>query len=88
MLELAISTRGASMWVRKTATGLPLCTSSVSSFSSFLQTVQNGIEGFPIARRLAAPAIDDQVLRIAGNFRIKIVLDHAIGGLLQPAFAM
>ena len=34
MLLLAISTRGASSWVRKTATGLPLCTSSVSSGSS------------------------------------------------------
>ena len=33
-IELAISTRGASAWVRNTPTGLPDCTSSVSSFSS------------------------------------------------------
>ena len=34
---LAISTRGASACVRKTPTGLPDCTSSVSSFSSVAQ---------------------------------------------------
>jgi len=34
--ELAISTRGASAWVRNTPTGLPLCTSSDSSSFSFL----------------------------------------------------
>src|SRR5690348_6806120 len=33
-LELAINTRGAHSWVRKTPTGLPLWTSMVSSFSS------------------------------------------------------
>ena len=32
--EFAISTRGAHSWVRITPTGLPLCTSSVSSSSS------------------------------------------------------
>ena len=31
--ELAMSTRGAHSWVRKTPTGLPDCTSSVSSAS-------------------------------------------------------
>ncbi len=29
-----MSTLGASVWVRNTPTGFPLCTSSVSSFSS------------------------------------------------------
>ena len=36
-IEFEISTRGASAWVRKTPTGLPDCTSSVSSFSERAQ---------------------------------------------------
>ena len=34
--ELAINTRGASLWVLNTPTGLPDCTKRVSSSSSFL----------------------------------------------------
>ena len=38
--ELAISTRGAHSWVRSTPTGLPDCTSSVSSCSRVVSSRQ------------------------------------------------
>ena len=87
MLELAISTRGASAWVLKTATGLPDCTSSVSSGSSSRSDCEDGVEALPVAGRLAAPAVDDQVLRVAGHLRVEVVLQHAVGGFDEPVLA-
>ena len=37
MLVVAMTTRGASLWVLKMATGMPDCTTKVSSFSMFLR---------------------------------------------------
>ena len=37
--------------------------------------------------RLPAPAINDQVLRPFGYFRIEVVLNHAVHGFGQPGFA-
>ena len=45
--QLAISTRGAHSCVRKTPTGLPDCTSSVSSSPSSPQLRDDGVEGRP-----------------------------------------
>ena len=56
-LLFAISTRGALACVRKTATGLPLCTSSVSSCSSSRSACDDGVEALPVARRLARAAV-------------------------------
>ena len=41
----------------------------------------------PVARGLAAAAIDDEVLRTLGHFRVEVVHEHPERGLLQPAFA-
>jgi hypothetical protein len=48
---------------------------------------QERFEAIPIAGRLAASAIDDQVVRVAGDLRIEVVLQHAIGGFDQPVLA-
>ena len=48
---------------------------------------QDGVETLPIARRLAAAAVDDQVVGVEGHLRVQVVLEHAIGGLDQPVFA-
>ena len=52
------------------------------------QAAQDGVEGLPVAGRPAAAAVDDQVLRVVGHLGVEVVLDHAIGGLLQPAFTV
>ena len=48
---MAISTRGASAWVRKTPTGLPDCTSSVSSSLERLQRGDDAVEARPSRAR-------------------------------------
>ena len=85
-LELAISTRGASSWVRKTPTGLPDWTSSVSSSpraSSGAATMRS--KRLPVARGPADAAIDHQLLRLLGHLGVEIVHQHAQRRLGQPA---
>src|SRR3954469_6429413 len=59
MLALAISTRGANSWVRRTPTGLPLWTSKVSSgaivrsVSTIASKLRPSVAGARRARRLA-----------------------------------
>jgi hypothetical protein len=64
-LELAISTRGAHSWVRKTPTGLPDWTSSVSSSSRSCSERDDRVERVPAARRPAGAAVDDELGRDA-----------------------
>ena len=63
--ELAISTRGAHSCVRNTPTGLPDCTSSVSSSPERAQRAHDRVERLPRARRAAGAAVDDEVVGIA-----------------------
>ncbi len=60
--ELAISTRGAASCVSITPTGLPDCTSSVSSSASAVSSRLIAARRL-VARRLADPAVDDELLR-------------------------
>ena len=41
----------------------------------------------PVARRFAAPAVDDQVFRLLGHLGIEVVHQHAQRRFLLPAFA-
>ena len=78
------STRGAHSWVRNTPTGRPDWTSMVSSSPSVRQGADQGVEGRPVARRLAGAAVDDQVLRALGHVGVEVVHEHAQRGLLRP----
>ena len=51
------------------------------------QALQDGVEGFPVAGGLPAPAVNHQVLRALGHLGIQVVLDHAVSGFGQPGFA-
>ena len=42
------------------------------------QRIQDGVKRLPVARRLPAPAIDDQLLRFLGDLGVQVVLDHAV----------
>ena len=48
---------------------------------------QDGVEALPVAGRLAAAAVDDQVVGVEGHLRVQVVLQHAVGGLDQPVLA-
>jgi hypothetical protein len=48
---------------------------------------QDRVEAFPVAGRLAAAAVDDQVRRIGGHLRIQVVLDHPVGRFDLPVLA-
>src|SRR3990172_2456863 len=52
-----------------------------------LERRQQGLEAIPVARRLSPPAIHDQILGIAGDLWVEVVLQHAIGGFDQPVLA-
>ena len=82
-----MSTRGAHGCVRKMPTGLPDCTSSVSSCSSDCERAHDGVERGPAARRAARSAVHDQILRPLGDVGIEIVHQHPQRGFLRPAFA-
>ena len=86
-LELAISTRGACSCVSNTATGLPDWTSSVSVVAQPLELAHDRVVARPVARRLADPAVDDQLGGVLGHVGVKVVLEHAQRRLLLPALA-
>ena len=74
-------------WVWKTPTGLPDCTSRVSSSPRRLSVAHDGVEGLPVARRLAGAAVDDEVVGALGDLGVEVVHEHAQGGFLLPALA-
>ena len=82
---MAISTRGAHSWVRKTPTGLPDWTSSVSSSARLAQLAHDGVEGLPAAGGPAGAAVDDQVVGALGHLGIEVVHEHPQRGFLLPA---
>ncbi len=51
-----------------------------------LEHLDDLVEARPVARRAADPAIDDQALRVLGDFLVEIVHQHAYRGLGRPAF--
>jgi hypothetical protein len=68
-----MSTRGASACVRNTPTGLPDCTSSVSSSSS-AQRRDDGVEGRSQLRAaLPDAAVDDEVVGALGDLGVEVV---------------
>jgi hypothetical protein len=52
-----------------------------------LERLEDRVEGLPGARGFPTPAIDDELFWFLGNFRVEIVLDHAIGGFTEPVLA-
>ena len=52
------------------------------------QGVENPVEALPVARRAADAAVHHQMLRVLGDVRVEVVLDHAVGGLDQPVLAV
>src|SRR4029450_11033608 len=82
-LLLAISTRGAHSWVRNTATGLPDCTSRVSSSASAPRLATKAFNASPPPR----PPVDDEAPGPLGHLRVDVVHQHPEGGLLRPALA-
>src|SRR3954451_2490171 len=75
--ELAISTRGAHSCVRMTPTGLPDCTSSVSSCSSVVSVRTSASKGLQLPAAPAGAAVDDEVARPLGVLRVEVVHQHA-----------
>ena len=73
--------------VRNTPTGLPLCTSSVSSFSSVAQRRDDRVERLPVARRASRAAVHDEIVRPLGDVGIEVVHQHAQRGFLLPSLA-
>ena len=51
------------------------------------QRRQDRVEAGPVARRAADAAVHDEMLRILRHFGIEVVLQHAVGGLGEPALA-
>mmetsp|Transcript_6403 Transcript_6403/g.26196 ORF Transcript_6403/g.26196 Transcript_6403/m.26196 type:complete len:559 (+) Transcript_6403:860-2536(+) len=52
------------------------------------QRGQDAVVGLPVARGLADAAVDHQRVRVLGHGGVEVVLDHAVGGLGQPALAV
>ena len=82
---MAISTRGASAWVRNTPTGLPDWTSSVSIVLQPSQRRDDAVEALPVARGPADAAIDHQLVRPLGDVGVEIVHQHPQRRFGQPA---
>ncbi len=84
-LEFAISTRGASAWVRNTPTGLPDCTNSVSSCSRLRSAATIAVEALPVARRPPDAAVNHQLVRLLGDLGVEVVHQHAQRRFGEPA---
>ena len=85
--EFASSTRGRPRGSRTPPTGLPDCTSSVSSSPSALELADDRVVARPVARGLAHAAVDDEIRRLLRDVGVQVVLEHAQGGLLLPPLA-
>ena len=85
--QLAIRTRGAYSCVRKTPTGLPDCTSRVSSFSSACSDAHDRVEACPVPRGPSRAAVDDQIVGAFGDLGVEIVHQHPERRFLMPSFA-
>ena len=81
------SARAAPHGSRKTATGLPDWTSSVSSSLEAGSARGRSRRTPPVARGLAGAAVDDEILGVLGDVRIEVVHQHPQRGLLHPALA-
>ena len=83
--ELAIKTRGASACVRKTPTGLPDCTSNVSSLSRrrSTSTIRSKLSQFRAA--LPVAAVHDEIVGTLRNLGIEVVHQHAQRRFGEPA---
>ena len=51
------------------------------------QLAHDGVEAFPVARRLADATVDHEVLRPLGDLGVEVVHEHAQGRLLLPGAA-
>ena len=80
-----MSTRGACSVVRTMPTGLPDCTSSVSSGAIVRQRVDDRVERPPVPGGPPGAAVDDQVVGALGDVRVEVVLQHPQRGLGTPA---
>jgi hypothetical protein len=52
-----------------------------------LQRPDDGVKAFPVARGFSRSAIDHQIFRLLGNFRVEVVHQHAQSRFLLPPFA-
>ncbi len=52
-----------------------------------LQRAHDRVVGGPVARRLAGPAVDDELGRMLGDLGVEVVLQHPQRGFLLPAEA-
>ena len=50
-----------------------------------VQGLDDFVKAFPVARRLASTAIDNQFRRLLGDLRIKIVHQHPLRRFLNPS---
>ena len=82
--EFAISTRGAFSCVVKMPTGLPDCTSSVSSAPSSSSAPTIARSASWIARRLAGAAVHDELLRLLRDLGVEVVQQHPQRRLGRP----
>ena len=51
------------------------------------QLADDGVERLPVARRLARPAVDDEIVGPLGDLGIEVVHEHPQRGFLLPAAA-
>ena len=79
-----MSTRGASAWVRKTPDRLAGLDEQRLVVPELAQRAHDRVEALPVARGLADPAVDDEVLGALGHLGVEVVHEHAQGGLLLP----
>ena len=53
-------------------------------FLQLTQRLQDGFETVPVPCRLTDAAVDHERVRVLGNIRVKVVLDHPVRGFDQP----
>ena len=82
-----MSTRGAHSCVRKTPTGLPDWTSSVSSSSSVAQLATIASKASQLRAALPGAAVDDELVGALGDLGVEVVHQHPQRGFLGPALA-
>ena len=49
------------------------------------ERADHGVEGAPVAGRLAGAAVDDELVGVLGDLRVEVVLQHPQGGFLLPS---
>ena len=88
-VEVFAPLASAVLWIRFARNGVdPRDAGRRIALVTFALAIGDLVKAFPVPRRAPDTAIDDQLVRVLGNFPVQVVHHHPIGGFDLPVSAV